>query len=185
MTKSQFPTPNSQSALRILLLGVGSWFLAVGVLSAQIAMPDPSLIHGRAIPASDLATGTVTVRVVRETIGNNAVGQDVSLTVNGQPRAGKTDAEGRAEFPGLTPGAEVRATATVDGEALTSESFMVPASGGLRVILVAGIKEAAARKEQEAAAAAAAPPVKGTVVFGPNSRVLMEFQDDVLRVFYV
>jgi hypothetical protein len=148
-------------------------------------MPDPFLIHGRAIPAGDLAVGTVTVRVVRETIGNNVVGQDVSLTVNGQPRAAKTDAEGRAEFPGLTPGAEVRATATVDGEALTSESFVVPASGGLRVILVAGITEAAARKEQEAAAAAAAPPVKGTVILGPNSRVLMEFQDDVLRVFYV
>ena len=166
-------------------LVLGALVLGAGRASAQIAMPDPSLIHGRAIPAGDLAVGTVTVRVVRETLGNNVVGQDVSLTVNGQPRAAKTDAEGRAEFPGLSPGAEVRATATVDGEALTSESFMVPASGGLRVILVAGIKEAAARKAQEAAAAAAAPPVKGTVVLGPNSRVLMEFQDDLLRVFYV
>ena len=164
---------------------LGAWVLGGGTAAAQIAMPDPSLIHGRAIPAADLPVGTVTVRVVRESIANNVVGQDVSLTVNGQPRAAKTDSEGRAEFPGLTAGAEVRATATVDGEALTSESFMVPASGGLRVILVAGIKEAAARKEQEAAAAAAAPPVKGTVALGPNSRVLMEFQDDVLRVFYV
>src|SRR5687767_15833619 len=114
MTKSQFPTPNSQSALRILLLGVGSWFLAVGVLSAQIAMPDPALIHGRAIPAGELATGTVTVRVVREAIGNDIPGQQVRLTVNGQARTAATDAEGRAEFPGLTPGAEVRADATVD-----------------------------------------------------------------------
>ena len=32
--------------------------------AAQIAMPDPSMIHGRAIPVGDLATGTVTVRVV-------------------------------------------------------------------------------------------------------------------------
>jgi hypothetical protein len=148
-------------------------------------MPDPSLIHGRAIPAGDLAVGTVTVRVVREAIGNNITGQDVRLTVNAQPRTAKTDGEGRAEFPGLPPGADVRADATVDGEVLTSESFMVPASGGLRVILVAGIKNAAARKEQEAAAAAAAPPVKGSVVLGPNSRVLMEFRDDTLRVFYI
>jgi len=167
------------------LLGVGSWLLGVGLASAQIAMPDPSLIHGRAIPAGDLAVGTVTVRVVREAIGNDIPGQQVRLTVNGQPRTATTDAEGRAEFPGLTPGAEVHADATVDGEALTSDAFMVPASGGLRVILVAGLKNAATRKEQEAAAAAAAPPVKGTVVLGPNSRVLMEFRDDVLQVFYV
>ena len=152
---------------------------------AQIAMPDPSLIHGRAIPAGDLAAGTVTVRVVREAIGNNITGQAVRLTVDGQARTATTNAEGRAEFPGLTPGAEVRAAATVDGEALTSDAFTVPASGGLRVILVAGMKNAAARKEQEAAAAAAAPPVKGTVVLGPNSRVLMEFRDDTLRVFYI
>ena len=40
-------------------------------------MPDPSLIHGRAIPASELGDGTVTVRVVREAIGNNVAGQQV------------------------------------------------------------------------------------------------------------
>ena len=171
--------------MKRIFLGFGIWLLGFSVLSAQINMPDPSLIHGRAIPAGDLAPGTVTVRVVREAIGNNITGQDVRLTVNGQPRTAATDAEGRAEFPGLTPGAEVRANATVDGEALTSDSFTVPASGGLRVILVAGMKNAAARKEQEAAAAAAAPAVKGAVVLGPNSRVLMEFRDDTLRVFYI
>ncbi len=171
--------------MKRVALGFGIWLLGFGGLSAQINMPDPSLIHGRAIPAGDLAAGTVTVRVVREAIGNNIVGQAVSLTVNGQPRAATTDAEGRAEFPGLTPGAEVRANATVDGEALTSDSFTVPASGGLRVILVAGMKNAAARKDQEDAAAAAAPPVKGSVGLGPNSRVLMEFRDDTLRVFYI
>jgi hypothetical protein len=168
-----------------LFLGCGIAALGLAVLSAQVAMPDPSLIHGRAIPAADLPTGTVTVRVVREAIGNDIPGQQVSLTVNGQARTATTDGEGRAEFPGLTPGAEVRADATVDGEALMSDAFVVPASGGLRVILVAGLKTAAARKEQEAAAAAAAPPVKGTVVLGPNSRILMEFRDDVLQVFYV
>jgi hypothetical protein len=66
-----------------------------------------------------------------------------------------------------------------------SDPFSPPSSGGLRVILVAGFKEAAARKAQEAAAAAAAPPVKGVVVFNPNSRVMMEFRDDTLQVFYV
>jgi hypothetical protein len=55
----------------------------------------------------------------------------------------------------------------------------------LRVILVAGLKESAARKDAETAAAAAAPPVKGAVVIGPNSRMLMEFRDDALQMFYV
>lgn len=165
--------------------GFGVWLLGFAVVSAQIAMPDPSLIHGRAIPAAELPAGTVTVRVVREAIGNNVVGQDVRLTVNGSVQTARTDGEGRAEFPDLPQGADVRAEATVNGEELVSDSFMVPASGGLRVILVAGLEEAAARKEQEAAAAAAAPPVRGAVVFGPNSRVLMEFRDDNLQVFYV
>jgi hypothetical protein len=148
-------------------------------------MPDPSLIHGRAIPASELPTGTVTVRVVREALGNNVVGQDVQLTVGGATRTARTDDQGRAAFADLPRGTEGRAEATVDGERLISEAFTVPASGGLRVILVAGLEEAARRKAQEAAAAAAAPPVRGAVVLGPNSRVLMEFRDDALQVFYI
>src|SRR5688572_33243233 len=55
--------------------GVGSWqlgvVLVVLVVSSAFAqdMPDPSLIHGRAIPAPEIPNGTVTVRVVREAIG--------------------------------------------------------------------------------------------------------------------
>jgi hypothetical protein len=163
----------------------GIWVLGFGICFAQVVMPDPALIHGRAIPARELPIGTVTVRVVREAIGNNVAGQDVRLTVAGSPRNATTDDQGRAEFTNLTPGAEVRAEATVNGEPLVSETFMVPASGGLRVILVAGLKEAAARKEKEAAAAAAAPAVRGAVVLGPNSRTVIQFNDDTLQVFYV
>jgi hypothetical protein len=169
----------------IWLLGLGIWGFGFAVASAQVAMPDPALIHGRAIPAAELPVGTVTVRVVRESIGNNVPGQRVVLTVNGTARNATTDAQGRAEFPNLAPGAEVRAETAVTGETLVSDVFMVPASGGLRVILVAGLKEAAARKEKEAAAAAAAPAVPGVVVIGPNSRMLMEFRDDALQMFYV
>jgi hypothetical protein len=152
---------------------------------AQINMPDPSIIHGKALPAPELAVGTVTVRVVREAIGNNVTGQDVRVTAGGTARTARTDEQGRAEFTGLTAGAEARAETTVNGEQLVSDPFTVPTQGGLRVILVAGLKEAAARREKEAATAAAAPPVRGSVVFGPNSRVLMEFRDDTLQVFYV
>ena len=166
-------------------LGVAFLLLTPGLGSAQINMPDPSLIHGRALPAPELPAGTVTVRVVREAIGNNIVGQEVRLTVAGSARTAQTDAEGRAEFPGLPSGAEVRAETTVNGEQLVSEPLTVPGSGGVRVILVAGIKEAATRTQQQAAAEAAAPPVKGVVALGPNSRVAIEFQDDALQMFYI
>ena len=170
---------------RLWALCIGLWALGLGICSAQVNMPDPSLIHGKAIPAPELAAGTVTVRVVRESIGNNIAGQEVRLTAGGSTRTAKTDEQGRAEFAKLPPGAGGKAEATVNGEQLTSDPFMVPSSGGLRVILVAGLKEAAARKAKEAAEAEAAPPVPGVVVFGPNSRVMMEFRDDNLQVFYV
>ena len=170
-------------SLYALLFGI--WALGFGICFAQIAMPDPALIHGKAIPAAELPQGTVTVRVVREAIGNNVAGQAVRLVVNGSARNATTDEQGRAEFPNLPTGAEVRAETDVSGEPLVSDSFMVPASGGLRVILVAGLKESAARKDAAAAEAAAAPPVPGAVVIGPNSRMLMEFRDDALQMFYV
>jgi len=128
----------------------------------------------------------VTVRVVREAIGNNLAGQEVLVAAGtGAVRTATTDAEGRAEFTGLLQASQARASVVVDGEELLSEPFTVPSSGGLRVILVAGIEAAAARREQEAAAAAAAPAVRGQVVIGGNSRILMEFQNDSLTVFYI
>jgi hypothetical protein len=177
-------------AYRLSALGFGLWILGVapwpsGLASAQVNMPDPSLIHGKAIPAAELPAGNVTVRVVRESIGNNISGQVVVVTSGSTTREAKTDDQGRANFDNLERGVEARAEAVVNGERLVSDPFTPPASGGLRVILVAGLKEAAARKQQEAAAAAAAPAVKGAVVFNPNSRVMMEFRDDALQVFYV
>ena len=153
--------------------------------SAQINMPDPSMINGKALPAGDLQTGTITVRVVRESIGNNIVGQQVTMTVNGETKKAVTDEQGRAEFKGLPAGANGRAEANVKGEQLQSDPFVVPAAGGLRVILVSGIAQAAERKKQEEAQAAAAPPVKGAVVLGGNSRIIFEFPDDLMRVYYM
>ena len=170
-------------ALGFGLLALG--LIALPALLSAQDMPDPSLIHGRAIPASDMPDGVVTVRVVREAIGNNIAGQQVQLTVSGRTRTATTDEQGRAEFTNLPRGEEARAEATVDGEQMTSQPFRVPTSGGLRVILVAGIAKAAERKKMEEAAAAAGPAVKGVVVFGGNTRVLMQFREDSLEIYYV
>ena len=157
-------------------LAVGAGALGLGDANAQ--MPDPALMNGRAIPAAELSTGTVTVRVWRQTVGNNVPDQTVRVTVAGQTHEATTDAEGRAEFPDLPPGAQGTAEVTVDGEKLVSEPFQVPSAGGLRVILVAGLKGGGA-------AASAAPAVKGSVSLGGGTRILMEFRDDVLQVFYM
>lgn len=173
-----------------MIRALGFGLLALGLIALTVTvfaqdMPDPSSIHGRAIPASELGDRVVTVRVVREAIGNNIAGQQVQLTVSGRTRTATTDEQGRAEFTNLPGGEEARAETTVDGEQLVSQPFRVPTAGGLRVILVAGIAKAAERKKQEEEAAAAGPAVKGVVVFGSNTRVLMQFREDTLEIYYV
>ena len=169
-----------------------AWFAAFLVvtigsarIAAQVNMPDPSAIAGTPLPAPELAAGTITVRVVRERMGNNVAGQEVTLTAGQGKRSLKTDAQGRAQFDGLAPGMMVQATTTVDGETLTSQQFAVPNSGGVRVALIAGIAAAAAKEKSEAEAAAKLPARPGVVEIGPESRVIIEYQDDNLTVFYL
>ena len=148
-------------------------------------MPDPSAIAGVPLPAPELPNATVSVRVVRERMGNNVAKQEVTLTVGSTPRQATTDEQGRAQFAGILPGTIVQATTTVDGEVLTSQQFSVPATGGVRVALIAGIATAAAREKAAAEAAAREPARPGIVELGPESRVVVEFQDDLLTVFYL
>ena len=172
--------------LRFWLLAIGIWLLAsAGTASAQVNMPDPSAIAGTPLPAPELPDRTVTVRVVRERMGNNIAGQAVTLRVGSESRNGKTDEQGRAQFDGLGAGVVVQATTTVDGETLTSQEFPVPAKGGVRVALIAGIAAAAAKEKSEAEAAAKMPARPGVVEIGPESRVIIEYQDDNLTVFYL
>lgn len=167
------------AAVLFLVLGFA------GAIPAQVAMPDPTQMAGMAIPAPELPDGTVSVRLVREQLGNNIVGHEVTVTAGEATGAGKTDDTGRAAISGLPGGATANAHATVDGEQLTSKPFVVPTKGGIRVILIAGLKDLTARRQQEAEAAAKAPPVRGSVVFGGDTRFVFEFQDDSLRVFYL
>jgi hypothetical protein len=159
--------------------------LGAAAAAAQINMPDPSQIAGVPLPAPELPPGTVSVRVVRERMGNNVSGQSVTLSVGGARRTAVTDAQGRAEFASLPVAAAVVAETTVDGEALRSQEFTVPDRGGVRVALIAGVAAARDREAAAAADAAKMPARPGVVVFGGESRVIMEFQDDTLQVFYI
>lgn len=174
-----------RAALCLLLFAFGLVWIAITPAFAQVAMPDPSAIAGTPLPAPELPDSTVTVRVVRERMGNNIAGQPVTLRVGGATRTATTDGQGRAQFDGLTAGAVVQATTTVDGETLTSQEFAVPAKGGVRVALIAGIQKAAAAERATAAAGAREPARPGVVEFGAESRIILEFQDDNLTLFYL
>lgn len=156
-----------------------------GPATAQIAMPDPAQMSGVPLPAPELPDGTVTVRVVRERMGNNISGQTVTLKGASIAKTATTDAQGRVQFDSLSPGASVTAEANVQGELLTSQPIQVPNRGGVRVALVAGIATAAAAEKATAEAAAKEPPRRGVVEFGGESRIIFEYQNDVLNGFYL
>src|SRR5438874_8878378 len=78
--------------------------LIAGIVSAA-QMPDPKQMSGMPLPVSDIPIGTVTVRLIRGQLTNPLPGETVELTGSGMaPQTAKSDASGRAQFTGLTPG---------------------------------------------------------------------------------
>jgi hypothetical protein len=134
------------------------------------------MMSGIPMPMADLADGTVSVRVVRGEISNTVADQPVDLIVDGTTRTAKTDGAGRAQFTGLAPGARAQAVVVVDGERVESQQFPIPEKGGVRLMLTASGNRAA----QPGVA-----PVVGTVSFGGDSRIAIEFDDDSLSVYYL
>ncbi len=185
-----------------LVLGLAVALGAPDVALAQ--MPDLSQMSGRSLPSPDLPTGTVSVRVIRGAITNNVVGAEVRLEGGAHPLSVNTDGSGRAMFPNVTPGSTWRAVVTVDGERLESQPFVVPSTGGLRVILAAGVAggkgatgaagaggagaagaggnaSAGAPAAQRQAQAQAAVP--GDVLLGSQSRFVIELAEGSIEVY--
>jgi hypothetical protein len=158
-------------------------------------MPDLSQMNGRSLPAPDAPVGSATVRVMRQTLGNNVVGQEVTLTDGTGVTIGtrKTDDGGRAAFDRLRPGTTYTALAVVDGERLVSQPFTQPASGGVRVVLIAGlgggVPPGGSSPSPSAGATAApqgpAPPPApaGSITLGTQSRMIIEQADEFVEVF--
>jgi hypothetical protein len=148
-------------------------------------MPDASQMAGTPLPAPELAAGTLSVRVVREQMGNNIANHPVAVKAPDRTFNANTDAQGRATFSDIPAGTVVTVETVVDGETLRSREFTIPPSGGVRVALISGLGEAAARERAAREEAAKMPARQGVVVFGGESRVILEFQDDALQVFYL
>ncbi len=166
-------------ALSVVVFAVVSTF---GV-AAQVNMPNPKEISGVPLPAADLPAGSVSVRVIRGGFDKNIPDVPVVFTVDGVKRTMKTGADGRTEINKIKAGAIVTASATVDGATLTSQPVTIAASG-VRFVLVAVDPDAALRAADDKRLASG-PAVNGTVVFGPESRVVIEPGDEVITVFYV
>ena len=174
---------------RAVLVGLA----LVAVLSAGTAptraqqMPDLRQMNGMALPSGDLPDGSVSVRVVKQTLGNNAVGALGTVSGDGVSDSAPTDESGRAIFAALGAGKTLVASVTVDGEAVRSQPFVVPASGGLRVILATGLGDggsaAPSTAAQPTAPAVAATP--GTVVLGAQWRTIFDFAEEKLEVFHI
>lgn len=152
---------------------------------AAAQMPDPRQMSGQVLPAADLPAGTVTVRIIRQTMANAVPGVTVELHGAGDVRRAVTAGQGRAQFDGLPAGARVHVVAVVDGERLESIEFAVPASGGARTLLAAGVGAGTGGGASSAATAPAPTAGTGELVLGADTRFAIEFQDDELTVFYL
>ena len=178
---------HSGFSVRAFTLAAGIALVSiVGIARAQPAMPgagQPSgmpsarMMSGIPMPMGDLPDGTVSVRVVRDEVSNVLPGQQVELLVDGASRTAKTDDDGRGQFSGVVSGSNVKAVVTVDGERIESQAFTMPEKGGVRLLLAASGIGASARP--------GVPAVAGTVVFGGESRIVIEFDDDTMSVFYL
>jgi hypothetical protein len=110
----------------------------VTIDSQRVAYAQPAMALGKPLEDGSLPVGTVSVRIVAGAPSNPVIGTDVTLLVNGEPRVARTDSAGRAMFPGLPAGAAVQAKVAAGGEKkedIASETFPVPATGGVRVML--------------------------------------------------
>ena len=160
------------------LLGLMAFGASVRVEGQTL--PNPRQMSGIPLPSADLPAGTIAVRVIRGSFSNNVPGVPVEFTADGKTTTVATDSSGRAQTSGWARGARVIARTTVDGERIESQEIVVADSGGVRVMLVA----APPADGGDPATAAPQPATSGAVVLGP-SRLVVDFVDDRLRIFYV
>ncbi len=151
-------------------------------LRAQFEMPDPKQMSGIPRPVDDLPNTSISVRVIRGSLSNNLPNRTVELHVGSKVLKAQTDEAGRAEFDGLTPGENAKATTDVDGEHLESQEFPVPAQGGVRLLLVA---TDTTKVQGGPSTLPNAPAISGEVSISGRSRVVLEPGDESVELYYM
>jgi hypothetical protein len=143
-------------------IGLPSGGTAQPMLGGQpgaAGMPNLRAISGKPLPDQGMSAGTVTVRLARQTLANPVANIEITALVEApggdtRKRTAKTDAGGRALFEGLPVGHQFHAEVVVDGEKLATDVFAVPAVGGVRTMLIAGLGAGADSSDDAPAAAA-------------------------------
>lgn len=170
--------------LTLRLAAIALLLVPAAAAPAIAQMPDARQMSGIPMPSPDVPAGSIVVRLVRGDISNNITNHPIELQVGGRTLTSKTDEAGRATFSGLAPGSDAHAFAVVDGERIESDHLQLSGSTGLRVMLVAGVG-AGSGGGAVPPPPAGAPAVGGDVVFGGQSRMHVEFDDDQVEVFYL
>ena len=118
-------------AIGLVLAGAAATLFAPTAARAQ-----PAFAIGHPLPAPDFDVGEISVRDIAGSVAKPVIGVEVTLTVAGAPRVARTDEAGRAFFKELPAGAPVQAIIKdEDGKDVQSDTFPVPTSGGLHVML--------------------------------------------------
>jgi hypothetical protein len=127
----------------VLLLALAGQVASPAAEAAPPGMPDPAQMSGIPRPDGNLAPGTITVRCLVGGFANPAVGIEVELEITTptglQTRKATTVEQGRATFSGLDEffDQSVIAKATIAGQPLLSQSFVLGRQAGVAVMLVA------------------------------------------------
>lgn len=158
--------------------GIVALVLCLLLAPSLYAQPDPRQMSGIPRPDPQQAPRSVSVRVIRGTMTNNVADQPVQLFVNGKPQTVNTGADGRAQFENLPPGSTLKAATVVDGESLDSQEFPSPGAGepGIRLLLVA---------TGGGGTTSNVPAVTGDLTIGGRSRIVIEPDDESVRVYYL
>jgi hypothetical protein len=140
-------------------------------------MPNLRAISGKPLPDRGMPAGTVTVRVGRKSPANAVADLEITAIIKNsggdlRKRTAKTDTSGRAIFEGIAADQEFQAEAVVDGERLKTDSFPMPAEGGVRMMLISGLGPAGADEAAGAGAGAGAPMGAGPAGGGEGNFTL-------------
>lgn len=174
-------TRRRRAVVSISLIALATLAMFSRPLAAQ--QMDLRQASGVPLPAADIPAGTVSVRVVRDSFANNLSDVDVVFSVNGQQSTLKTDASGRAQVEGLASGTRVRTRAVVDGQVLESQEVTIGATGIKFVLVATGA--AASGGPDAAGSPEAAGTIAGKVELGPESRVVVDYSNERLNIYYV
>jgi hypothetical protein len=129
--------PPARSPRPASLIAAIATLLSLAVMTAPpVAAQPPAAALGKPLPDGTMEAGSISVRVIAGSPSTPVPGTDVTLVVGGQARVMRTNAEGRAVFTGLAVGTSVQARVKDDeGKDISTDSFAVPSSGGVRVML--------------------------------------------------